>query len=90
MKKTLQKGRRDFTERLINYAIEGGALSRCKEHPQSIYRTGQEFSGAYAVVKKAWQKGEISSDLSGAQSQLDEIMSKAPERCSFVRCWSKP
>lgn len=83
------KGRRDFTQRLINYAIEGGALSKCAVHPKSIFKTNQGVSETYTAIEKAWQSGEIGSDLSMAQEQLEDILVKAPTKCSIVECWTK-
>ena len=87
MKKTLQKTRSDFGERLIQYAIEGGALKRCKEHPNSVYQAQQDRALAHAVAKDAWQKGHISSDLKPAIEQMDTLIDKAPNGCSHVECW---
>ena len=44
MKMTRNKGRGDFTKRLIDYAIEGGVLARCPDHAHSIHRTDQDLS----------------------------------------------
>ena len=85
----MQKGRRDFTQRLIGYAVEGGVLARCSDHAGSIYRTDADIKDAYDVVRQAWQIGEISSDFESAKSQLDRILDKAPNCCSQESCWTK-
>ena len=87
MKMSLRKGRRDFTQSLIQYAIEGNVLSRCEEHLGSIYRSSQDLTPAHEVVEAAWKSGEISSGLDGAIEQLNEIVEKAPKCCSHIKCW---
>ena len=89
MKMTRNKGRGDFTKRLIDYAIEGGVLARCPDHAHSIYRTDQDLDQAHAVIEAAWAKGEISSGLQGAIEQLNRLVDKAPHTCSYAICWSK-
>lgn len=89
MRKTLQKGRPDFGRRLIGYAIEGGVLARCKDHPGSVYRAQQDPAPAHRIVEAAWQKGHISSDLEPAIEQMDRLINKAPDGCSHMECWSR-
>lgn len=89
MKMTLKKGRRDFTQRLINYAITADVLRKCPDHAGSVYRTNVPVDKAYDVLQTDWQKGIISSDLDSAKSQLDDILKKAPKRCSHPACWAK-
>ena len=89
MQMSAQKGRGDFTARLINYGIEGGVLARCKDHPGSIYRRNSDPQPAIKIVEDAWKRGEISSNLEGALEQLHLILDKAPRTCSQSKCWSK-
>lgn len=90
MQMSLTKGRRDFTDRLIHYAVKAGVLAKCPDHPGSIYRSAQDVQAAHNVVEAAWRIGEISSGLDGAISQLNAIIEKAPSCCSQKDCWSKP
>ncbi|MEP3891354.1 MAG: hypothetical protein ABJN69_12920 [Hellea sp.] len=87
MRKTLRKGRSDFGKRLIQYAIEGGVLEKCKNHSGSVYQAQQDRAPAHAAAKDAWQKGYISSDLKPAIEQMDKLIDKAPNSCSHVECW---
>ena len=89
MRKTLKKGARDFTDRLISYAIEGGVLAQCSDHAGSVYRTGADIEEANAVIKEAWGKGYIGVDYETAKSQLDDVIAKAPQSCSHTSCWAK-
>jgi len=88
MKKSLRKGRRDFSDRLIQYAIEANVLARCELHPGSIFRINPDPGPAQEAVRSAWGIGEISSGLDGALDQLNSLLDKAPERCSHIKCWS--
>jgi len=87
MRKT--KGRKtfDFHKRLINYAIDGGALIRCSDHAGSVYRSSASTDGAREAVRLAWQTGFISSDLESALGQLSDILERAPRNCSHPDCW---
>ena len=89
MRKSAQKRRGDFTPRLINYAIEGGVLARCEDHPGSIYQRNSDPQPAIKMIEDAWKRGEISSSLEGALDQLRLILDKAPRTCSHSKCWSK-
>jgi|GEM_PF-6668114 len=87
MRKSAGRKTFDFHQRLINYAIDGGALLRCGKHEGSVYRSESSDEGAREAVRLAWQSGLISSDLEGALSQLGDILERAPHKCSHPDCW---
>ena len=87
MSKPGRKGRHDFGDRLMEYAVESGVLVRCPEHPGSVFRAIPDDGPAREVVEDAWGRGEISSGLEGALGQLEAILKKAPASCSHPGCW---
>ncbi|NNE56886.1 MAG: hypothetical protein HKN36_02160 [Hellea sp.] len=78
---TLKKGRRDFRERVLSWAKEGGAVKRCPQHPELNIHVPKKIDAGRAVIQEAWQNGHISSDVSGALDLFDDIIGNLPAEC---------